>query len=84
VGDVVVDQTKEGNDPSKKQKDEHQAQATKPGQSSDGEHPAKQPDPQKSPSKSTGIEKEGPGTKSGEGEDHGVQKDTGAGPFMKQ
>ncbi|XXH04617.1 hypothetical protein Hte_011034 [Hypoxylon texense] len=72
-GAVKVDQTKKGNDPSQDQKGDHHKQAT---ETTSSDHPAKHPDPQQSPSKSTGIRSEGPGsTKSGEGVDEGVHKD---------
>ncbi|KAI4869422.1 hypothetical protein F4820DRAFT_406492 [Hypoxylon rubiginosum] len=70
---VKVDQTKKSNDPSQDLKEEHHKQAT---QTTSSDHPAKQPDLQQSPSKSTGIRSEGPGsTKAGEGTDKGVHKD---------
>lgn len=84
IGETTVDQTKHSNDPANGKKDEHQTQAKKAGSGEGRDHPAKQPDPQQSPSKSTGFETEGPGSKSGAGEDKGVSKDRGAGPFMKQ
>ncbi|KIV81329.1 hypothetical protein PV11_03520 [Exophiala sideris] len=84
IGETTVDQTKQSNDPSNSKKDAHQAQATKPGSAEGRSHPAKQPDPQQSPSKSTGFETEGPGSKAGAGADKGVSKDRGAGPHMKQ
>ena len=77
------DQTKESNNPANPAKNEHQNQAQKSGFSEET-HPAKQPDPQQSPSKATGIQTEGPGSNAGEGEDKGVMKDEGAGPYMKQ
>lgn len=84
VGETKVDQTKKSNDPSKSHKDEHQTQAKMSGSDEGRDHPAKQPDPQPSPSKSTGVETEGPGSRSGAGQDKEVSKDRGAGPFMKQ
>jgi len=83
VSEPKFDQTKESNDPSKPARPEHETQVQKSGFSADV-HPAKQPDPQQSPSKATGIETEGPDSKAGEGQDMGVTKDRGAGPFMKQ
>ena len=77
------DQTKESNNPTNPAGASHENQAQKSGFSEDT-HPAKQPDPQQSPSKATGIQTEGPGSKAGEGEDKGVMKDKGAGPYMKQ
>ena len=62
---VTFDQTKKGNSP------EGEEDKTAKPQSSDKEetHPQKQPDPQTSPSSSTGIEPEGPGgSKAGKGE----------------
>ncbi|TRX98578.1 hypothetical protein FHL15_000652 [Xylaria flabelliformis] len=49
------DQTKESNDPSKGLKPEHKAQAKQAESSKGKDHPAKQPDPQPAPSKSTGV-----------------------------
>jgi hypothetical protein len=82
-GQTKFDQTKESNAPSKPARTEHENQAQKSDFDEDT-HPAKQPDPQQSPSKATGIQIEGPGSKAGEGQDKGVIKDQGAGPYMKQ
>lgn len=71
----MFDQTKESNDASKGLKPEHKAQA-KQAESSEGrDHPAKQPDPQPAPSKSTGVRYDGLNSKAGEGKDKGVTKD---------
>ncbi|KAH6648386.1 hypothetical protein BKA67DRAFT_661367 [Truncatella angustata] len=69
----IVDQTKKNNESSQEHKDSHRQQATKAGSSGSSEgHPAKQADPQPSPSKSTGIETDGPGSsKAGTGSDRG-------------
>jgi hypothetical protein len=72
---AVPDQTKESNDSSKGLKSEHKDQLKKENNSAGSDHPAKQPDPQASPSKSTGVREEGPGSKAGEGKDEGVTKD---------
>ncbi|KAI1378182.1 hypothetical protein F4677DRAFT_385386 [Hypoxylon crocopeplum] len=77
---VKIDQTKKSNDPSEDQKEEHHKQATRTTSGEGRDHPAKQPDPQQSPSKSTGVRSEGPESKSGEGLDTGVHKERGAGP----
>lgn len=82
-GETKFDQTKESNAPSKPARTEHENQAQKSDFDEDT-HPAKQPDPQQSPSKATGIQTEGPGSKAGEGQDKGVTEDKGAGPYMKQ
>ncbi|CAJ2510092.1 Uu.00g059920.m01.CDS01 [Anthostomella pinea] len=77
---VKADQTKKSNDPSASQKEEHGSQAEQvSGEGRD--HPAKQPDPQQSPSKSTGVREEGPNGKAGSAPDQGVhtEKDAGAG-----
>ncbi|KAI1824371.1 hypothetical protein F4861DRAFT_539109 [Xylaria intraflava] len=79
-GQTKFDQTKESNDPSKGLKPEHVAQAKQAGDIKGRDHPAKQPDPQPSPSKSTGVRREGPGSKAGEGEENGVSKDEGVLP----
>ena len=81
--ETKFDQTKESNAPSKPARTEHENQAQKSDFDEDT-HPAKQPDPQQSPSKATGIQTEGPGSKAGEGQDKGVTEDKGAGPYMKQ
>lgn len=75
----IVDRTRKNNDSSQGQKDSHHQQATKAGTSGSSQyHPAKQGDPQQSPSKSTGIEVEGFGSaKSGVGSEpkEGVYQD---------
>ncbi|MCJ1430790.1 hypothetical protein MMC27_000140 [Xylographa pallens] len=59
---VKVDQTKKDNDPSQTQEESHKAQASETDSNKkDKTHPAQQPDPQKEPSRTTGIEKEGAG-----------------------
>lgn len=61
--EVTFDQTKKGNHP-KGEEDK----SAKPQTGDKESHPQKQPDPQKSPSSSTGIETEGPGdSKAGNG-----------------
>ena len=61
--EVTFDQTKKGNDP---KGDEDKS--AKPQSGDKESHPQKQPDPQKSPSRSTGIETDGPGdSKAGKG-----------------
>ncbi|KIX96332.1 uncharacterized protein Z520_08110 [Fonsecaea multimorphosa CBS 102226] len=68
---TVVDQTKHDNNPDQDKRAEH-VKAGKSATSSEGRgHPAKQPDPQKPPERSTGFETEGPDGKSGEGKDTG-------------
>ncbi|KAK5937606.1 hypothetical protein PMZ80_010226 [Knufia obscura] len=53
--------------------------------STDESHPAKQPDPQKTPERSTGFETEGPdGHKAGDGEDTGGVHKEGGGPGPHQ
>ncbi|KAK5064441.1 hypothetical protein LTR84_000274 [Exophiala bonariae] len=84
VGSVKVDQTKKSNNPSRAHETDHTEQAQRTGSSKGRDHPAKQPDPQESPSKATGIQSEGPDSKAGAKEDKGVTTDRGAGPFMKQ
>ena len=84
VGSVKVDQTKKSNDPSGAKQPQHTEHAQSAGSSESRDHPAKQPDPQDSPSKATGIETEGPGSKAGAKQDGKVTTDRGAGPFMKQ
>lgn len=84
AAEVKMDQTKKSNDPSEENKDDHQAQAEMVDSDKGRDHPAKQADPQKAPSKSTGIQTEGPDSKAGEGEDKKVMEDSGAGPYMKQ
>ncbi|MCJ1295453.1 hypothetical protein MMC34_007016 [Xylographa carneopallida] len=59
---VKVDQTKKNNDPSQPQEESHKAQASETESDNiDKAHPAQQPDLQKEPSRTTGIEKEGAG-----------------------
>ncbi|KAI1761468.1 hypothetical protein GGR53DRAFT_505612 [Hypoxylon sp. FL1150] len=75
-GAVLFDQTKKSNDPSEDQKEGHHKEATSTPSDGDRGHPAKQPDPQQSPSKSTGIRDDGPGgSESGKGRDEGVHKE---------
>ncbi|KAI0834892.1 hypothetical protein F5Y06DRAFT_277463 [Hypoxylon sp. FL0890] len=76
---VLTDQTRKSNDPSEKQKEGHHKQATKTTSGEGREHPAKQPDPQPSPSKPTGVRSEGPESKSGEGSEPAVHREKGAG-----
>ncbi|OAP55425.1 hypothetical protein AYL99_10398 [Fonsecaea erecta] len=66
---TVVDQTKHDNDPDLDKRDEH-VRAAKSVTTKEGrDHPAKQPDPQKPPERSTGVETQGPDGKSGEARD---------------
>ncbi len=67
----MVDQTKEGNDPSQEKREEHVEAGNRAGSSEGRDHPAKQPDPQKAPERSTGFETEGPNGNAGEGKDTG-------------
>ncbi|KAH0848804.1 hypothetical protein AYO21_08245 [Fonsecaea monophora] len=68
---TVVDQTKIDNKPHLDKRDEH-TKIGKSATSGDGRgHPAKQPDPQKPPERSTGVETQGSEGKSGEGRDTG-------------
>ncbi|EXJ69607.1 uncharacterized protein A1O5_07643 [Cladophialophora psammophila CBS 110553] len=68
---TTVDQTKNNNDPNLGKRGEH-VKAGKSATSSEGRgHPAKQPDPQEPPKRSSGFETQGPDGKSGEGEDTG-------------
>ncbi|KAK9419164.1 hypothetical protein SUNI508_01141 [Seiridium unicorne] len=73
AGHRVVDQTRQNNDSSQDQKAGHKKQATKAGNpDEDQDHPAKQSDPQQSPTTSTGIEEQGPGSsEAGAGSDQG-------------
>ncbi|KIW62294.1 hypothetical protein PV04_10478 [Phialophora macrospora] len=71
TGNIVVDQTKINNDPNKEKKEEHVKAGNKASSAEGRDHPAKQPDPQKPPERSTGFETEGPDGNSGEGEDSG-------------
>ncbi|MCJ1287717.1 hypothetical protein MMC26_007069 [Xylographa opegraphella] len=68
---VKIDQTKKNNDPSQPQEESHKAQASETDSDKvDKAHPAQQPDPQKEPSRTTGIEKEGAvGVKAGRGKE---------------
>ncbi|RYC65220.1 hypothetical protein CHU98_g979 [Xylaria longipes] len=75
IGEIKFDQTKESNDPLKGLKPEHKAHAKQTGSNEGEDHPAKQPDPQPAPSKSTGVRYDGPDSKAGEGRDKGVTKD---------
>lgn len=67
TGATVVDQTKQGNDPNSDKKEEHQQAAAQTTSSEGRDHPAKQPDPQVSPERSTGFETQGPGSEAGKG-----------------
>ncbi|EXJ54717.1 hypothetical protein A1O7_10058 [Cladophialophora yegresii CBS 114405] len=68
---AVVDQTKKNNDANQEKKDEHVKAGNKATSAEGRDHPAKQPDPQKAPERSTGFETEGPDGNSGEGKDTG-------------
>jgi hypothetical protein len=69
-----MDQTKAGNDPNHQKKDEHVQAGNRAGSEASRDHPAKQPDPQKAPERSTGIQTEGPNGRSGEGTAENVHK----------
>jgi hypothetical protein len=71
TSNTVVDQTKSNNDPSQEKRDEHVKAGNKASSAEGSDHPAKHPDPQKPPERSTGIETRGPDGNSGEGEDTG-------------
>ncbi|KAI0458090.1 hypothetical protein F5B21DRAFT_461265 [Xylaria acuta] len=75
IGETKFDQTKESNDASKGLRPEHKAQAKQAGSSEGKDHPAKQPDPQPTPSKPTGVRYDGPDSKAGEGKNKGVTRD---------
>lgn len=86
---IIVDQTRKGNRPDGDFKDGHQDYASSAGRQEGGKgdaqsHPAKQPDPQRSPSKSSGVRNEGEGPEgkagpgSARGSGGGAQKDTEA------
>ncbi|KAK5072851.1 hypothetical protein LTR64_000739 [Lithohypha guttulata] len=78
---VVVDQTKENNDPNNDQKKGQKEAAAQTTSSEQGDHPAKQADPQKSPERSTGFQTEGPGSsKAGEG----GKKEMGGEPLKEE
>lgn len=72
---IRFDQTKTSNDPSKGMTSQHKDQSKNTHDGAGGDHPAKQPDPQQAPSKSTGVRTDGPDGKAGEGQDKGVTKD---------
>lgn len=69
---VKIDQTKKSNRPDESPRPEHEEHGTI-AKTLEGEkgaaqpHPAKQPDPQPSPERSTGIQPSGPESKAGEG-----------------
>lgn len=90
---IKVDQTREGNKPDGKLKQENQQYAAKGGVGGGGDdaqsHPAKQADPQATPSRFTGVRSEGEGGKAGEGGGGGktegvAQKDKDAVDGAKQ
>ena len=56
---VKFDQTKKNNDASSSATDSHQKQAEMTGSDQGRDHPMKQADPQKTPTSSTGIQREG-------------------------
>jgi len=68
---IVVDQTKKGNDPNQEKTDEHKKAGKIAGSGETADHPAKQADPQKAPTRSTGFKTEGPNGNAGDGEDTG-------------
>jgi hypothetical protein len=57
---VHVDQTKQNNSPDGAKKEGHE-KLTQNEERKGEDHPAKQPDPQQEPERSTGIEQQGPG-----------------------
>lgn len=77
---VKIDQTKKSNDPDESPKPEHHERGTT-ARTLEGEkgatqpHPAKQPDPQPSPERSTGIQPSGPESKAGEGRAGAVHRE---------
>lgn len=67
-----MDQTKQDNHPDNDKKAEHEHTASSARTEKGRNHPAKQPDPQKSPERSTGFETDGPGSsEAGKGKDTG-------------
>lgn len=62
TGATVVDQTKQGNDPNADKREGHKEAAAQTTSGEGRDHPAKQPDPQASPERSTGFETQGPGS----------------------
>ncbi|KUI72369.1 hypothetical protein VM1G_11825 [Cytospora mali] len=84
---IKFDQTKKSNDPDGEPREgQHDASSSGKGSADAQPHPAKQPDPQSTPSKSTGVRGEGPGGKAGEGQRTGgaQQKDKEAVEGAKQ
>ncbi|KAH9884284.1 hypothetical protein F4778DRAFT_570049 [Xylariomycetidae sp. FL2044] len=68
TGTVRMDQTKKSNDPNQELTEEHKSQCLQADQrkgkeGEEGGHPAKQADPQKEPTRTTGIREDGPGPK---------------------
>jgi len=57
---VITDQTKKNNSPDEEYEPDHAKRASSTTDDSEGKHPAKQADPQKPPTRSTGIEPSGP------------------------
>jgi hypothetical protein len=65
---VLADQTKKNNSPGQENTEAHEQAATKTShEESEGQHPAKRPDPQEPPTRSTGIQPEGPDGRAGDG-----------------
>lgn len=77
---VKIDQTKKSNNPDEAPKPEHHEQGTT-ARTLEGEkgaaqpHPAKQPDPQPSPERSTGVQPSGPESRAGEGSAGAVHRE---------
>lgn len=83
---VTMDQTKHDNHPSNGKKPEHEHTASSARTEAGRNHPAKQPDPQQSPERSTGFETDGPGSsEAGKGKDTGnVHQEKGEQPGKHQ
>lgn len=85
---VKIDQTKKSNNPDEDLKPEHHEHGTTT-RTLEGEkgatqpHPAKQPDPQPSPERSTGVQPSGPESKAGEGRAGAVHKENLKGRSME-
>lgn len=73
IGGVHFDQTKKNNDPDEHHTEEHRENSKYAEMDESGVHPAKELDPVKAPSRSTGFE-----TKGQQGKDAGTGEDKGA------
>lgn len=85
---VKIDQTKKSNNPDEDPTVEHHehgstARTLEGGKGAAQSHPAKQPDPQPSPERSTGVQPSGPESKAGEGRVDGVHKEELRGRSME-